>query len=200
MPFKTEHPLYGTWKAMRMRCTNKNSPQWDDYGGRGISVCARWQGKEGFRNFVADMGARPNGCTLDRINNDGNYEPSNCKWSTRSEQQHNQTVTRKVTIENIQYAAVELAQKYGFKTDTIVTRASQGLSFAEVISKKKRVFLDGLKLGGIANGAQQKKKTHCPKGHQYTEENTSTSKDGFRRCKTCKRIGQSIINKRNVKK
>jgi len=74
---------YRSWKEMRQRCSNPNTTQWKWYGGRGITVCKRW---EKFENFIADMGERPDGKTLDRIDSDGNYEPSNCKWSTPKEQ------------------------------------------------------------------------------------------------------------------
>ena len=84
------HPLYDTWGTMLARCRNPNNKRYADYGGRGITVCMRWQGEDGFPNFLADMGERPEGTTLDRINNDGDYEPINCRWATPSEQRLNQ--------------------------------------------------------------------------------------------------------------
>lgn len=79
---------YRTWGGMIQRCTNPKFRQFRDYGGRGISVCPEW--RTSFERFLADMGPRPVGLTLDRINNDGNYKPGNCRWASRSQQQRNQ--------------------------------------------------------------------------------------------------------------
>lgn len=80
-------PAYHSWFSARQRCTDPEHPQWPNYGGRGIAMCERWLGS--FDAFYADMGDSAPGLSLDRIDNDGNYEPGNCKWSTRSEQQKN---------------------------------------------------------------------------------------------------------------
>lgn len=84
---QTKHPLYKTWLRMRQRCSNSKSTAYAHYGGRGIKVCTRWYI---FENWLKDMGEKPSPKhSIDRINNDGNYEPSNCRWATQLEQAQN---------------------------------------------------------------------------------------------------------------
>lgn len=87
-------PEYQTWKDMRYRCLKESHADYCNYGARGITVCERW--RDNFWNFYADMGPKPaRGYTLDRIDNNGNYEPGNCRWATYSEQNRNKRPSRK---------------------------------------------------------------------------------------------------------
>jgi hypothetical protein len=89
-------PTYNTWEHMLARCRNPNNKRWKRYGGRGITVCERWLT---FENFLADMGEKPPGLTIERKDNDGNYEPGNCKWATTTDQNRNSS-RAKLTMES----------------------------------------------------------------------------------------------------
>jgi len=177
------HPLHSCWRAMWARCTRENVKQYADYGGRGIKVCDRWKD---FQAFVDDMGPRPPKHTLDRIDNDGDYTPKNCRWATRAQQLLNRRNTIYVEIEGIRYLAHELAKKCGHKSLTIKERAGRGLSYDEVVYKGRH---RGNNVGPAieARIRATKARTHCKRGHPFNERNILITKDGARTCRECAR-------------
>ena len=82
---------YRSWRSMMRRCLSPGAPKYPEYGGRGVTICERWRD---FARFLADMGERPTDTSIDRIDNDGNYEPGNCRWATVEEQRRNQRRTK----------------------------------------------------------------------------------------------------------
>ena len=112
-------PEFQAWKDVLSRCTNPINKRWDRYGGRGISVCERWQK---FENFYADMGERPKGKQIDRINNDKGYSPDNCRWVTRKENMNNREKSIKVSFGYFQLTIPELAQLAMVSRSTMYNR------------------------------------------------------------------------------
>ena len=99
--------LYSVWQSMKTRCQNQRHASFRNYGARGIEICERW---ESFQNFLADVGKRPEGMTLERINNDGNYEPGNCRWASRLEQGRNKRTNQRVVWKGLDMTLTELAR------------------------------------------------------------------------------------------
>jgi hypothetical protein len=108
-----------TWASMIRRCTMPSQDSYPLYGGRGIVVCERWQT---FENFLADMGEKPAGTSIERIDSDGNYEPSNCRWATMKEQQRNRRGNRHITNAGLTMTAAEWAERTGLPSSAIRSR------------------------------------------------------------------------------
>ena len=121
---KWSHPLYKIWVAMQHRCHNSKYKDFQRYGGRGIAVCQRW--RNSFWDFVTDVGERPAGMTLERRNNNGNYEPENCRWATRLEQMANTRRNHLVSFNGETLHIAEWSRKTGIGFDTIQTRIKRG--------------------------------------------------------------------------
>lgn len=134
-------PLYRTWSSMRQRCFNKNNDRYNQYGGRGITVCKDW---EVFDVFLADMGQRPEGTSIDRIDVDGDYNKENCRWATPKEQMRNRSIHKlspyvekesKKSEVNRSFCVSELAENIGIDQGTLRTRLSRGWSFDRATSE-----------------------------------------------------------------
>jgi hypothetical protein len=121
---------------MKARCQNPSNPNFRTYGGRGIRVCAAWQTLAG---FIKDMGPRPAGATIDRIDNNGHYEPANCRWATRFEQAQNrrdtQLLTRDGRTQSVHSWCVELGRQHRIRPSTLQSRVASGMTFEEAIAK-----------------------------------------------------------------
>jgi hypothetical protein len=123
---KTGTPTFKSWEGMRQRCNNPKNADYKNYGGRGVSVCSRWYS---FENFLKDMGVRPKGKTLDRIDLHGNYEPNNCRWATPYEQANNQRT-------NIKHNGKTVAQwcvLTGVKPGTAYARIRRGWAVSDAV-------------------------------------------------------------------
>lgn len=128
------HPLYSTWRGMISRCTNKKNKEWHSYGGRGINVCDRWMD---INNFISDMGEKPTPAhSLDRVNNNGNYEPSNCRWATSKEQGKNKRDTIFIEYKGVSRPLVEWADIKGVKRQTMYMRYRRGYTNEEIVNGK----------------------------------------------------------------
>lgn len=121
---------YRIWQAMLNRCRNPNGPSYDHYGGRGIAVCDRWTD---FDAFLADMGEAPVTHSIERINNDGDYEPSNCRWATRSEQANNTRTNVFIEWKGQRLTRSQWEQRLGMGKTTLRSRLRKGLSLDEAM-------------------------------------------------------------------
>lgn len=130
-------PEYLTWKSIQARCLNVRESR---YGGRGISVCARWRDRsQGFANFLADMGRRPSADhSIDRINNELGYSPSNCRWATREIQSNNKSTSKLVTVEGVTLTVSQWAKRTGKPASAMYLRLRRGWSGQEVVFGRRK--------------------------------------------------------------
>jgi hypothetical protein len=127
-----ETRTYRAWQAMRRRCYYVKHKNYLDYGGRGITVCDRW--RESFESFLADMGDAPGEFTLDRIDNDGNYEPGNCRWVDQAEQKRNTRASHNVTYAGKTQCVAAWAEELGISYRTLMARLVRGWSVERALT------------------------------------------------------------------
>lgn len=131
MAHKNSHPLRAIWDNMRQRCRNPNNNKYRNYGARGITIDPAW---DDFWTFVADMGPRPEGHTLDRKDNDGPYSKENCRWALAETQQRNRTNNRKYTFSGETMTRAEWSRRTGIPDTTLRYRLNNGWSPQEAFS------------------------------------------------------------------
>jgi hypothetical protein len=119
-------PTFKVWSSMHGRCKYSCVNAYKDYGGRGIRVCDRWSGPNGFASFLADMGERPTGMQIDRIDCNGDYEPGNCRWETPKVQARNKTNTVRITFRGETMPAVDWAERLGLNVAALMARHRAG--------------------------------------------------------------------------
>jgi hypothetical protein len=124
-------PTFNAWRTMLQRCTNPNEGQWENYGKRGIKVCDAWLQ---FENFLADMGEKPEGTSLDRIDVNGNYEPSNCRWANPKQQSLNKRCTVRVTYQGREMTLMEACEIAGTQYTRAHARLKAGHSLEWVLT------------------------------------------------------------------
>lgn len=128
---------FRTWQRMIERCRNKRLRYYKNYGGRGIAVCDRW--RESFSAFFSDMGPRPTSeHSIDRIDNNGNYEPGNCRWATRFEQAQHKRNTHLLEYEGLVLPLSEMARRFGYTPDSIEQRLRKGWSVVRSLTTPMR--------------------------------------------------------------
>lgn len=122
------------WSHIKSRCFNPKVPCYKHYGGRGITMCDRW--RESLENFVSDMGTRPSPAhSIDRIDNNGNYEPGNCRWATTKEQANNTRSNRKVTVSGETKNSTQWADSIGVRREVIYKRLKRGINGENLLAK-----------------------------------------------------------------
>ena len=127
---------YRAWKGMISRCHNPNSAPYGNYGGRGIVVCERW--RTDFLTFLNDMGPCPPGRSIDRKDNDGNYEPGNCRWATDNEQAVNTRKNHRLTYQGVTQTISQWARQVGIGSDTLLMRIRNGWSTERALTEPVR--------------------------------------------------------------
>lgn len=133
---KRLHPLYSTWCNMKARCYNVNHPQYKDYGGRGIFVCDQW--KHDFSRFLLDVGEKPDeNFTLDRINNEKGYFPSNVRWADRNQQRRNSRAIREVTIGNETKVITDWCDIFAINLASVHRRLKKGEDIVSALTRPK---------------------------------------------------------------
>lgn len=135
----TAHPMYQVWVNMFRRCNDPRDPSFPDYGGRGIRVCERWHDPA---TFISDMGNRPAGATIERVDNGGPYSPENCVWADRVTQASNKRNVPTVEFLGECLSVAQWARKLGIPAETLRSRLKSGRTMQEAVSMRGQALID----------------------------------------------------------
>ena len=187
-------PEWRAWSSMRSRCLLETHPAYDRYGGRGIEICERW---ESFEAFLEDMGPRPSTAhSLDRKDNNGDYTPENCRWSTRKEQTRNTRTNRLLTIDGVTKPAAEWAEEVGLKYAVLKDRLRNGWDpkravftprRADDILKVRQRFGSWIVIGDAprAEGGKKRYRVRCDCGNESETQSYDLRKGKTTQCRPC---------------
>ncbi len=127
-----QSPEYNTWRNIKKRCFNPNNPKFPDYGGRGITICSEW--RDSFAAFLRDMKLRPQGYSIHRIDNDGNYEPGNCRWASRNEQDRNKRNSHYLEFDGQRKVLADWAKELGMDKGALLGKLKKGHTLEELFT------------------------------------------------------------------
>lgn len=130
---RNQSATYGIWRGILKRCLDPTDHNYERYGGRGIKVCDRWRS---FEAFLSDMGQRPSGLSIERNDNNGDYEPTNCRWATRKEQNSNKRNNHIIEHDGLSLTITEWARRSGINHSTIIGRLRRGWSPAAAVQQR----------------------------------------------------------------
>ena len=182
---------YTTWYSMKRRCYSAGQTGYENYGGRGIQVCERW--RSSFANFLSDMGERPPGTTLGRINNNGNYELGNCRWEIWTVQMRNTRRNNLITFDGVTKTVTDWAEDLGIEPNSL-RRRLKNWPLEKCLTLPRRAGLGERSSSGrfLSRTSEDygvcAPKTHCIHGHELSEENTYLTPKGCRDCRVCIRM------------
>jgi hypothetical protein len=179
-------PEYKAWQSMRSRCNAPGTRQYKNYGGRGIRVCESWS--QSFDNFYRDMGNRPSdGHSLDRIDVNGNYEPSNCRWADSITQANNKRDTRYLTLNGETHSIAEWSRIIGVKQASISSRLFRGYSIEDAL--KSGLYPRQWERSRDKRKPRKTPRIYCVHGHPLAGANACI-RDGRLACRNCDQAKQ----------
>lgn len=186
-----------TWFSMISRCHFEGDAAYDNYGGRGITVCERWRTLDGFKTFFADMGSRPQkDLSLERIDNDKGYSPENCKWATRQEQARNRRSNRVLVIDGVSAPVATWAEKSGVSRKVITDRLDAGWDHKRAVFTPRReddvlapgAVFEAWTVLGVGPRSRSGAKTYlcrCSCGREKTVRGCDLKRGYSTRCRSC---------------